>query len=341
MPVVVTVTGFPYAVSGMSAQKINNSFMTDKTSTGWNGAFVVGTGRCGSTLVSRAFAIHPDVLSLSEFLAGLDLDAFPAGAITGKEFWSLLSSTEGAANLLLRVGAEPDEVLYPVDSGRRFNRVSGVPRIAVFTLPALSEDPDALYERLADTVPTFAEQPISQHYRELFAVLGNLLNRPQWIERSGASGFLAAQLVAAFPAARYIYLTRELDSTARSMSRHSMFRFMALWREFVDRCGCDVLRGELPADPIPPDLADLTPERFSKESFERWMPSLDQFRQLVSMQMDGINAALASLPAQQVLVLAYEDLLDQPAEVFGRMAEFFEVAEPAGWAQRAATLVRR
>jgi putative sulfotransferase len=320
---------------------MDNSVMNDKTISGKNGGIVVGTGRCGSTLVSRAFAIHPDVLSLSEFFAGLDLDAFPAGTLTGKEFWGMLSSTAGAANRLLRIRAEPDEVLYPLDRGLRFDRDSGVPRVCVFTLPALTEDPDALYGQLAEAVPGFAEQSIAQHYRELFALLGSLLNRPRWIERSGASGFLAGQLVTAFPEARYIYLTREIEPTARSMSQHSMFRFMALWQEFINRCGCDVLSGEVPTDPVPPDLAELTPERFTKESFERWVPSLDHFRRLVSMQMDGLNAALASLPDQQVLVLSYEGLLERPAAIFGKMAEFFELPDPSGWAQQAAALVRR
>jgi putative sulfotransferase len=147
--------------------------------------------------------------------------------------------------------------------------------------------------------------------------------------------------VAGFPAARYVHLTRELNATARSMSRHSAFRFLALRMEFINRCGCDVVFGELPAEPIPPDLVNLTPERFSKENFERWSPDLDLFRQLVSIQTDDIRANLGPLPARQVLVLSYEDLVDHPVAVFGRMAEFFELAYPAGWAQQAAALVRR
>ncbi len=317
--------------------------MTDKSPAEWEGALIVGTGRCGSTLLSRALALHPDVLSLSEFFSGLDFAAFPAEIrpITGKEFWNLLSSTEGLPNKLLRIGAEPPEFLYPVDSGRRFNRASGVPRISVFTLPALPGDPDELYERLEETVPTFAEQTIIQHYLELFALLGGLLSRPLWIERSGASGFYAGHYVANFPSARYVHLTRELDATARSMRRHSAFRHLALWQEFINRCGCDVMQGEVPAEPIPPDLADLTPERLSKESFERWNPGLDPFRQLVSIQMDLVRETLAPLPTGQVLVLSYEDLVDQPVAMFTQMAEFLELADPAGWAYQAAALVRR
>jgi hypothetical protein len=59
----------------------------------------------------------------------------------------------------------------------------------------------------------------------------------------------------------------------------------------------------------------------------------------MSIQMDDIRAALAPLPARQVLILGYEDLVDHPAAVFGKMAEFFELADPADWAQQAAALV--
>ena len=36
--------------------------------------FIVGTGRCGSTLLSRMLACHPAVCSIFEFFNGLDFD---------------------------------------------------------------------------------------------------------------------------------------------------------------------------------------------------------------------------------------------------------------------------
>ncbi len=35
--------------------------------------FVVGSGRCGSTLLSRMLDAHPDVVSIFEFFTGLDV----------------------------------------------------------------------------------------------------------------------------------------------------------------------------------------------------------------------------------------------------------------------------
>jgi len=34
--------------------------------------FIVGTGRCGSTLLSRMLRCNPELLDLSEFYSGLD-----------------------------------------------------------------------------------------------------------------------------------------------------------------------------------------------------------------------------------------------------------------------------
>jgi Sulfotransferase family len=307
----------------------------------WDGAFVIGTGRCGSTLISRALALHPDILSLSEFFFNLAPEAFPAGLISGEELWHMLSSRSEMANALLEIKAELAEFLYPIDGGHRFDRAGGVPRIATVTLPFLDNDPDALFDQLAETVLTFAKQTAAQQYLQLFSLLGSWMNRSRWVERSGASGFFSDQLLANFPTARYVHLTRDLDATARSMNRHSAFRLIALWMEFINRCGCDVLNGDRPTGSIPPDLEDLVPGRFSKESFDRWDPGVDSFRQMASFEVDCIRVTLDALPADQVLVLSYEDIVDKPVIEFGRLAEFFDLDDPASWARQAAGLVRR
>ena len=46
--------------------------------------FVVGTGRCGSTMLSNMLRIHPEVLSLSEFMVAIaDLGGTPRERSSG------------------------------------------------------------------------------------------------------------------------------------------------------------------------------------------------------------------------------------------------------------------
>jgi len=244
------------------------------------------------------------------------------------------------------IGAEPPEFLYPLEGGHgahRFSRSSGVPRVLCVTLPAICDDPDSLYDRLAETLPSFPEQTAAEHYHQLFMQLAHWLERSRWVERSGASGFFADQLVKNFPGGKFIHLTRGTDATAQSMAKHSVFRFIALRMEFIRRCGTDVFSsaGDLPG--VPSELAELVPGRLSKESLAAWEPGISTFRMLVSFQRNQIKAALKRLPEpqEQVLLVRYEDLLDNAAPEFERIAGFLGFAHQSEWAKQATALVRR
>jgi hypothetical protein len=85
---------------------------------------VVGTGRCGSTLVSEMMRAHPEVLSLSELfsfvtdLGSLIPQAFVAEPVPGAEFWRVMATCYPRENLLLRHGLRMEEVTYPFERGR-------------------------------------------------------------------------------------------------------------------------------------------------------------------------------------------------------------------------------
>jgi hypothetical protein len=304
------------------------------------GSFVLGTGRCGSTLISNALDLHSDVLSLSDVFLTLYPYGFPEGALTGSEFWTLLSAIHTPGKILLGIGEEPAEFLYPVDGGGRFSRGTGVPRISTVTLPGLVTDPDALFDRLAIAVPAFPRQPVAQHYRQLFELLGTWHRRACWVERSGGSAIFADELVRAFPAARYVHLRRALEPTARSMSKHPGFRLAALRIEFINRCGSDVLLGEPAANDIPADLEALLPGRISKQSFGAWDPGIDHFQFIASFLAECISAALLKVPASNVLTMDYEETVARPAEEFTRLGKFLGLRDPSDWALEAARLVR-
>jgi len=115
--------------------------------------FIVGSGRFGSTLVSRMLADCPDIVSISELFAWCsDIgalsadDLFPERDIDGDEFWEILSARGKRTTLLLRNGCRIPEILYPLDDT---TRQAGLPAILLSTLPHLSGDPGRLYEELA------------------------------------------------------------------------------------------------------------------------------------------------------------------------------------------------
>lgn len=306
---------------------------------------VVGTGRCGSTLVSAMLRAHPEVLSVSELfsfvtdLGGSIPRAFAAGPVSGAAFWREMAACHPRESLLLRHGLRMDEVLYREG---RHRLVDGVPAILLTTLPHLDDDADALFDELAAVMCARPPASMATHYRDMFAHLMHRYDRRTWVERSGGTLRIVERLIRAFPEARIVHLVRDGRDTAISMSRHHGFRMALVGFQLLEMLGVDPWESDdrSEAGDLDDELAALLPERFTAEAFLDYDISPALCGHYWSGEIRRGLAVLATLPADRVLTLRYEDLLEDPHASVTRLGAMLGLGEvdPA-WRRRAAALV--
>jgi putative sulfotransferase len=305
--------------------------------------FVVGTGRCGSTLLSGMLREHPHVASLSEVfsfatdLGGRIAESFPDAPIDGPAFWRIVASAHPKISLLLRHDLVMDEVLWR--PGGRF-AAAEVPALLHTALPHLSDAPETLFDALAAEVATWGTAQVATHYRALFDRLA--AGRAGWVERSGGSLRIVARLARAFPDARFVHLVRDGRDCAVSMSRHYGFRMALVAAQLTEILGSDPFESDdrtWEAD-VPDALAAFLPERFDADAFRRYETAIPLCGHYWAGEVVAGVADLVPLE-DRVLVLRYEDLLTDPRATLGRLSRFL-AAGPVDetWLDRAAAQVR-
>jgi putative sulfotransferase len=297
-------------------------------------SIIISNGRCGSTLLSDLIATEPDTLSAQEFFMSMAPWSRAGDVISGAEYWELVSSPREEVSTLFRIGLPPKEIRY---SGRWPGEL--MPRILGITLAKLTADPDGLYDRLAAAVPGFPSQSVAGHHRRLLDVLAEQLGRRRWVERSGGSSQIAPALLEHYPDARIVYLTRNWADSARSMSRHPSFQLVQLRVESLSRWGIDPFRVE-PGQEVPPELRPLLPGTITAELLSARGEDPSRYLHLCAFMSAQTEQALADHPPAHLLVMAYEDLLLDPAGELTRLGEFLLFDDPAGWADRVAGRVK-
>ncbi|MER7759190.1 sulfotransferase [Streptomyces sp. NPDC097619] len=306
--------------------------------------FIVGTGRCGSTMLSRALQAHPGVLSMNEFFTSLACTGeapFRGEAWTGPEFWSVLSGPARPLDAIAGSRHPMPELLYPYGRGR-FTPETGVPAISHMALPALGPDPDALYDELAAVVPGRPRSTPSEHYRALFAELAARAGNAVVVERSGASLAFLPALRALFPEARFVHLHRSGPAVALSMSRHIGFRTLLLRTEAMGLLGLDspFAIGPEHARELPERLAHLAGEVDCDLVMRTPLP-LAAFGGFWSGLIGRGVAELVELPPERRMSLSYEEILDRPEHHFARLAAFAGAEAHPDWLRGAAASVVR
>jgi putative sulfotransferase len=308
-----------------------------------DGALILCTGRCGSTVVADVLADHPDTMPLMEFFYAQFQTGIPEGTPTGEEFWSLLNRPWRSLNTMVSLGRVPAELRYKADDPANMPEMSG---LLGFTLPAITDEPDKLLAQLGELVPEFPAQPAGAHYRRLFELLCELSGRDRWVEKSAGSCMHAAELGEMFPDAKMVYLVRDCVDVATSMTYHPMFQLAELRVELMFRAGVDPYVPEftMPEEGFDPELDYLLPERLTTDTLDARAGSQDSLLRLAGMQAvmaRKAEEALATKPEEQVLRMRYEDLLDNPYEELDRLGRFLELPEVEEWARRSAARIRR
>ncbi|MFE0252511.1 sulfotransferase [Streptomyces sp. NPDC059010] len=295
--------------------------------------FVIGTGRSGSTALSRILNAHPEVLSLNEYMASVGDAAFPEGKVSGEEFWQTLFRPAPHFERMIRSGLPLPEFLHTRRPGRYSAETTGIPALSLMALPHLTDDPDGLLDELGAAVPGWPERTAAEHHRALFDLLCGRFGRTAVVERSGYSTGWAPGLREAFPEARFVHMYRDGPDCALSMSRHPGYRTITLLREIKEHAGIDSFADLTPEHvrSLPADLAPLLDDRFDPALVRDRDLSLRRFGALWSELVTDGTEFLSTLPADRRATLAYENLLDKPTEELTRLAEFIGVAPVPQW----------
>ena len=294
---------------------------------------VVGTGRCGSTLLSKMLSQNAGVLSLFEWFSGIEPSfRFRAGPVDASELADRLRQDHPMLTMVLKRGYEVPEVVYPFGApGMRFERGDPVPWSLGIALPRISDRPDQLFDEMIELVEAQPRQTLAMHYRAVFDWLTRRLGRRWWIERCGGSIEFLSELHALFPDARFVHIHRDGRETALSMREYPVLRVaVAVMYGLV---------GEI--EYTHEGLTEM--ERRDGAAIDRLLetrPPVELFGRYWSEQIERGLDASAALPPESLLEIRFEDLVTHPRRELARMAEFLEIGTEDDWIERAAALAR-
>ncbi|WP_104491266.1 sulfotransferase [Paracoccus denitrificans] len=296
------------------------------------GGLILGSARCGSTLVSQILNAHPAVLSVSELFAAAGHNAFRPGHLDGARFWAHMATPSRAMSQVANPDAAPSEFLYgrvPQPAHDPWN----CPPILAVALPHLSENPDAMFDMLAEHMRRRPAAPLAAHYDALFQAMARQVGgREIWVERSGGSLVASATLREIFPDAALVLLTRNGPDTALSMRDYPAARLAIwCWRR-LGPMGLDLLhpRRHFGRGAAWPLIAAISGRSGVRRIVAR-RPGLAEIGAFWSaLTIRGLQGLGNARP----MILRYEDLCRDPRIWIERLGAHLQAGAPAAWLDR-------
>lgn len=301
---------------------------------------IFGTGRSGSTLVSDILDLHPEVLSISEFLLGL----LAAGLqhrdqkISAADFCHILHSANPSRVTLVRIGIKLPENRYPFSqNGMRFTENDPVPFPLYSMLPRLTNDPDALFCDIVDYVLLEDGQTAGQHLDAVLQALQHSCTGKVIVERSGGTLALHARIRDLLPHARPIVLLRDGTETALSMRNHNFFKHFMLRMVMQSQLGYDPYQSRERAGvaQLHQQFIDNLPENITAAHFERLDLPLRVYGELWS------NAIRLGVPllSQTLPWFDYKELCKEPERFLRLLSVQLGVSPWPEWIEKSKQLI--
>ncbi len=304
--------------------------------------FIIGTGRCGSTILSKMLDVHPEVCVLSEFLVALDaVRKFGERRVDGAELAEIcdcgLRST-GEFKKIVRHLKTPEiqfDLEAPPPGVSPSNYRDGVyPELILLPLATLFDDPTEAFDELVSFAAAQPTRLLSEQLVALFEWATQRAGKRLWIERSGGTLAQLPELIELFPSARFLHLHRDPLDVARSMRAHNHMRLFALSHYGLrtqDGLGWEDL-----------DETDLRDEGDMsarlRALFELDVPLEIFLRDWNEMVLRGF-ASVKRLGVDQYAEVSFEDLQAEPRRVLGQIVAFFDLPEGDAWMDEAIALL--
>jgi hypothetical protein len=251
-------------------------------------AFMLGTGRCGSTIVGQVVAMHPDV----GFIANVD-DRFAGlnrkGRLNNRIYRSLPAELQKQGG---RRGGRPHSQIGAVVRSVAMTPSEGYRLLDRHVSPMLSAP-------VRDLVADDASAWLSARLRRFFEERAEAQGRDVFLHKF--TGWPRARLLhAVFPEARFVHVVRDGRAVASSLLQQPW------WAGFGG-----------------PEAWKFGP--LSDADNELWHESGRSFAVLAGLEwkllMEAFEATRAALPADGWLEIRYEDVVTDPRAEVGKLLD--------------------